>query len=1049
MNKKKIIEKVVISSVVAICAGVAMGQVISSKIEYDKYRSSLEEAENNRVGNPVLDSINVKLKDDINYFKNGKASPNKDDFEVQANFTVKNGEDYSSNLTSKQFNMEVNKDFANKGGEIKFTYLTKETTINLSLKDVIPTGLTVTKNPNIISYEEGKTFDPTGMVVDILYNDGSTLAIDASKLVVDTITPLKVSDKSWNISYKFNDITLNGKVDISVSKVGEFSNGKLIGLSILSGKAIAFADEPRNNSNLDDLVVMGEFDSGNYVRINRDQYDILDKETIVEFGKKVNLSICSKDSRDVSCEVETEIVKHNKGENAVISGGNVLSATTYNFVNNEYIAGNVINYVGNLSDGSNLKFNFESKSNVRATLKLRVASNYLLLDGSNYHTEELQLNKLLNINVNGSTKMISKDALIERIGNSSDKTKVSQVYYDVVLNNVFIKGGNNNITLSIKDSGLRNYDDSMASINIDYLDVTMLEDKSISLGEYDQVTTANNLTKEITANKVYEADPNELTLSNKDIQGGCSDGEYGYFAVSNFGGANTVIVKFDFKENTIVKVSGNIENNYVSGSWKTDGNDFNKVFYENGKIAIFTFDNKISYYDSNTLELVEKDVTIGTNSVDATYNQFIGEYVVVDKWHNVSFYKEDRSTTINKGVTLRFNKDGYTFRSVTSDEDYIYALYRDKSESVTTALIEIYDWNGKKVNDELIIDCSTGLSKSDNRTVQNMVFINGNTYLVGRAYSGSNTGMFASKLTMTLNESSTFDTSLLGGYVQNAIKEGKDPIFTNQILTSSIALSKEYNGINVSLYSVEGGCTDGTYLYYALTSNGRQYVTIAKYDLNKKEVVDSSDVIKIFDEKKWNEDCNLFYQGGLIYLINNGNNTMKVFDSNTLDVKENASPITFSDGTSNKSNVSSVGYNAYTKQYVFTTGLGREMYITDNSKNITTTIALKAEHTSDFFKDFALASNSGASFQTLYADNEYIYALFNHNAWLASEIQIFDWSGNKIKTVTIDVATNDDLNKAKGQYNIQNLVELNGKLYLGVLSYGGKQGLYLYEISYK
>lgn len=29
MNKKKIIEKVVISSVVAICAGVAMGQVIS------------------------------------------------------------------------------------------------------------------------------------------------------------------------------------------------------------------------------------------------------------------------------------------------------------------------------------------------------------------------------------------------------------------------------------------------------------------------------------------------------------------------------------------------------------------------------------------------------------------------------------------------------------------------------------------------------------------------------------------------------------------------------------------------------------------------------------------------------------------------------------------------------------------------------------------------------------------------------------------------------------------------------------------------------------
>ena len=125
------------------------------------------------------------------------------------------------------------------------------------------------------------------------------------------------------------------------------------------------------------------------------------------------------------------------------------------------------------------------------------------------------------------------------------------------------------------------------------------------------------------------------------------------------------------------------------------------------------------------------------------------------------------------------------------------------------------------------------------------------------------------------------------------------------------------------------------------------------------------------------------------------------------------------------------------------------MYITDEDKNVTNTISLKAEHTKDFFKDFALAPDSGAAFQTLYADNGYIYALFNHNAWLASEIQIFDWSGNKIKTVTIEVDTNDVLNKANGSYNIQNLVELNGKLYLSVLSYGGNKGLYLYEISYK
>lgn len=328
-----------------------------------------------------------------------------------------------------------------------------------------------------------------------------------------------------------------------------------------------------------------------------------------------------------------------------------------------------------------------------------------------------------------------------------------------------------------------------------------------------------------------------------------------------------------------------------------------------------------------------------------------------------------------------------------------------------------------------------------------MVFANGNTYLVGRAYSGSNRGMFASKLTMSLNEFSTFDTSLLGGYVQNSMKEGKDPAFTNQVVSNSIAISKEYNGKNVNLFSVEGGCSDGKYLYYALTSNGRQYVTIVKYDLDKKEVIASSDILQLFEKSSWAEDCNLFYQNGLIYLINNGNDTMKAFDSNTLTLRNDISAIKFGDESSNYSKITSVGYNESTKNYVFS--IGGKMYITDEDKNVTNTISLKAEHTKDFFKDFALAPDSGATFQTLYADNGYIYALFNHNAWLASEIQIFDWSGNKIKTVTIEVAANDDLNKANGSYNIQNLVELNGKLYLGVLSYGGKQGLYLYEISYK
>ena len=67
--KKKLIEKLSIIGVVAICAGVSIGQIVGSKISYDQYRNELEEAENNRVGSPVLDSIVVSKKEGVNYYK--------------------------------------------------------------------------------------------------------------------------------------------------------------------------------------------------------------------------------------------------------------------------------------------------------------------------------------------------------------------------------------------------------------------------------------------------------------------------------------------------------------------------------------------------------------------------------------------------------------------------------------------------------------------------------------------------------------------------------------------------------------------------------------------------------------------------------------------------------------------------------------------------------------------------------------------------------------------------------------------------------------------
>lgn len=1043
--KKKLIEKLSIIGVVAICAGVSIGQVVSSKISYDHYRNELEEAENNRVGNPVLDSIIVSKKEGVDFYKNGKASPSKDDFSVQANFTVKNGEDYSSNLTSKQFNMEVPSDFATNGGEITFKYLKKEAKLSVSLLDVKPVKLTVVNNPYIVVYKEGQLFNKDGLIICVEYNDGSTLDVDDSKINVDTTTPLKLTDKKWKLTYEFEGTTLLGEVDISVLKESEFTNGKLVSLEVKDGEAILFADEKRENADLSKLKIMGKYDSGNYIPVNVDDITIIGKEDIVSFGKKANLTICAKDNNNARIEIKAKVVKRQEAEKATITNGKVKTGSSYKYVNNEYIFDKEVSYVGDLNSSSKVEFNVNSKNNIRGKITLRVASTYLLFDNNNYHSEDILLSNLLNIKVNGYDKNFDHKIKIEKAGNTTNKDQPSQVYYDITLFDVLLSTGDNKITLEIKDSNIKSYDNSSASINLDYVDVEMLDDNNFSFGEYNETCDTRNIEKTYTTNKVYEGE-NVNVDEGVDAQGSCSDGEYIYIAVSQFGGGKTKIIKYDIETNNLVGKSELIEDGYTSG-WVTDNYDINKLFYENGKIGYFDFNGKVSYFDTKTLSLLEKDITFtgaSEKTIDAEYNNYLDQYVVVGKNHVGTFYKGNKKEKANE-TTIKFDVNNYMFRTITSDENYIYAVYRDNSESVTSTLIQTYTWFGQKVGEDQIIDCSNGLTKSDNRTVQSMVFAKGDVYFTGRAYTGHK-GLFISKLNMSLDSLRTFDNSLLGGYVQNSMKNNVEPSFSNNLIAEGIISKGECDGATQTLFSVEGGCTDGQYLYYALASNGRQYVQIAKYDLSTKKIIQTTNVIKISDSKYWNEDYNMFYQNGYVYLLVKQTDVIKVFNSATLEAVENAEEFVFKNNGTKMNGIFSVGYSVEKNQYAL--AINNKLYITDKDKNVINTVTLKAEHTKDFFKDFEKNPDVDARFQTLYADNEYIYAIFNHDGWLAGEIQIFDWKGNKIKTVTIDLTINDKLQSAKGSYNVQNMVHMNGELYLGVLAYGGNTGLYIYQIDF-
>lgn len=79
----------------------------------------------------------------------------------------------------------------------------------------IPTSLTVTTNPNKMSYIVGDSFDPTGMVVTVIYSNGSQVPVTSY-----TYTPtgaLTLQDTSISISYVESGVTVGTSLTITVT----------------------------------------------------------------------------------------------------------------------------------------------------------------------------------------------------------------------------------------------------------------------------------------------------------------------------------------------------------------------------------------------------------------------------------------------------------------------------------------------------------------------------------------------------------------------------------------------------------------------------------------------------------------------------------------------------------------------------------------------------------------------------------------------------------------------------------------------------------------
>lgn len=236
-------------------------------------------------------------------------------------------------------------------------------------------------------------------------------------------------------------------------------------------------------------------------------------------------------------------------------------------------------------------------------------------------------------------------------------------------------------------------------------------------------------------------------------------------------------------------------------------------------------------------------------------------------------------------------------------------------------------------------------------------------------------------------------------------------------------------GIKDNNYLVpQGGCTDGTYLYYALNKMGAEETKLVKYDILRKTTT-FSDAIQL-GTTTWTQTPGktFFYHNMIGLILQDG--SIKFFDKDTL--KENTTQTLKFTGALKTADIYDISYNEKLDRFVLINRNGN-MYFAAN--DLVTYDSGRKIDFNDFLNDMS-------------TDDNYIYALGGKDELIGGNISIYDWYGNKIKE---KINFNDTDNKTgiilDKEVNAQSIIRLNDKYYCAINRFGGNNtGLYVCEL---
>ena len=474
----KIIEIAVLTLGILLTAAVVVMIPLKSYNEYKAYREMLVELSKPEP-KPILESISVQLKEGVKYFKNDLAQPKVDDFVVTANYTLE-GTPYSEAVEAGKFSIATEPDFYAVGGDVKITYKGKVQMLSIELIPVKIESLSIVQNPYTVKYQTGSTFDANGLILNAIYNDGSTKVIPAEKYVIDTEATLVTGDNSVSVSYTEGEETKSVLVPIGVVDV--LDNGEVTKL-IVTSDAIVEAGSKLSTTQMEINAV---YESGNRLPLDKSKYVVSGGDTVAKFGKAYTVSVSYINNPEVSTSTGVIVRATLQGEKGTIVGGKTSSEYEHAVVdgaiqklgNKVSFAGDFSKSVRNGNEGS-LTFTLTSESSVISNITMRAGNSYCCYANgadaaAGFIMKPLQVNTILDLIVNGQVVEIPDSVVLKGSGPHGDYGALYNIYYEFTFENIALDPGENKIKIKFKNStnsAANLWGESPSTLNVDYIKV--------------------------------------------------------------------------------------------------------------------------------------------------------------------------------------------------------------------------------------------------------------------------------------------------------------------------------------------------------------------------------------------------------------------------------------------------------------------------------------------------------------------------------------------------------------------------------------------------